>query len=145
MKYIILIFCLLSGLSIAAQNAVPSYTAPVTYFTTTPTGTPSAKGSRFAIDNTTNRIYQWQPVALNWNVLPYGIDEISGCSEPSFTPGVFDSPFVINKCDTAQLYYYFSGAWHIVGDGRGGGSGWPRSRYTEAERRHAALVLLPCA
>ena len=104
-------------------SAQVTFNAPAAYTTGVPSGAPSIQGSRIRVDLLTNKIYQWNPSIMSWVLRPDGITEISGCADPAYTPTAFDSPFAINKCDTAQLYYYFSGAWHIVGDGRGGGSG----------------------
>lgn len=120
MRYLIISIALICGFSATAQI---TFTAPVAYVTGAPAGAPSASGSRLRVDLLTNKVYQWQPTALTWNLLPYGITEISGCSAPAYTPTAFDGPFAINKCTpNPELYYYFSGSWYQVG-GTGGGSG----------------------
>jgi hypothetical protein len=120
MKKILLLFALIWSITAQAQL---TFTAPVAYWTGVPTGAPSVKGSRIAANLLTNRLYQWDSVNSTWDLIPYGIDEISGTSAPSYTPGVGDSPFAINHVTpNPELYYYFSGSWHLVG-GSGGGGG----------------------
>lgn len=116
MKKILVIIALLWGVFAQAQL---TFTAPVAYWTGVPTGAPSQKGSRIAVNLTTNRLYQWDSANTEWDLLPYGIDEVTGCAAPAYTPDIGDSPFAINRCSIPELYYYFSGSWKQVGGGGG--------------------------
>ena len=113
MRNALFIWLLLLCGTLSAQN----FTAAIPHQTTV-TGTPSATGARLRFDLTTGRIYEWSPTALDWLILPFGVDEISGgCVTPSYTPAYGQSPFVVNKCSPPQIWYYYSSAWHQVGGG----------------------------
>lgn len=94
-------------------------TAGIPYTATTPSHTPSASGSAWAIDTANLDLYAYYGGA--WNLAGERIQTISGCAAPAYTPGKGQSVFVINGCDS--LYYYRSGAWVIINAGGGGGGG----------------------
>ncbi|MGI9161186.1 MAG: hypothetical protein ACR2K1_15675, partial [Saprospiraceae bacterium] len=82
-------------------------TAAIPYTTGTPTHTPSASGSLWAID--TANLDLWVYYSGAWNMAGERIQTISGCAAPAYTPGAGQSLWVVNACDS--LYYYRSGAW----------------------------------
>jgi hypothetical protein len=92
-------------------------TAGIPYTATTPSHTPSASGSSWAIDTANLDLYAYYNGA--WNLAGERIQTISGCTAPAYTPGKGQSVFVINGCDS--LYYYRSGAWVRINAGGGGG------------------------
>lgn len=120
MRKITLLFLLLACCEVRAQ-----FTAGIPYATGAPSGAPSASGSRLRCNLATGRFYLWSPTASAWQLVPYGIEEKTDCAAPSHTPGYGQSPIVINRCTpNPEVYYYFSGSWHLAaGGGGGGGSG----------------------
>ena len=101
-----------------------TFTAPVGYNTGTPTAAPSGVGTRWRFDLLTGKKYTWNPDAVAWDEDPRGIDQISGCSAPMYTPGYNQSTFAVNSCSTPELYQYYSSAWHCLNCG--GGSTGPQ-------------------
>ena len=101
-----------------------TFTAPVGYNTGTPTAAPSGVGTRWRFDLLTGKKYTWNPDAVAWDEDPRGIDQISGCSAPMYTPGYNQSNFAVNSCSTPELYQYYSSAWHCLNCG--GGSTGPQ-------------------
>ena len=80
-------------------------------------------GAKFAVDKNTYVQYEWVS-GTTWVESPISVKKISGTSAPTGAPGLHDSQLAINE--VPELYYYFSGSWHLVSSG-GGGS------YTEGE------------
>jgi len=101
-----------------------TFTAPVGYNTGAPTAAPSGVGTRWRFDLLTGKKYTWNPDAVAWDEDPRGIDQISGCSAPMYTPGYNQSTFAVNSCSTPELYQYYSSAWHCLNCG--GGSTGPQ-------------------
>jgi len=91
-----------------------TFTAPVGYNTGAPTAAPSGVGTRWRFDLLTGKKYTWNPDAVAWDEDPRGIDQISGCSAPLYTPGYNQSTFAVNSCSTPELYQYYSSAWHCL-------------------------------
>jgi len=116
MRYKLAILFSLFALSGSAQIVK---TAGIPYTATTPSHTPSASGSSWAIDTANLDLYAYYNGA--WNLAGERIQTISGCTAPAYTPGKGQSVFVINGCDS--LYYYRSGAWVRINAGGGGGGG----------------------
>lgn len=79
-----------------------------------PAFNPGAKGCRLALDTASQTFYVWK-IGTTWAALGRGVDEITGCSAPLYTPTKWQSYVAINKCDPPEMYYYFSGAWHLSG------------------------------
>lgn len=96
-----------------------TFTAPVGYNTGAPTAAPSGVGTRWRFDLLTGKKYTWNPDAVAWDEDPRGIDQISGCSAPMYTPGYNQSTFAVNSCSTPELYQYYSSAWHCLNCGGG--------------------------
>ena len=96
-----------------------TFTAPVGYNTGAPTAAPSGVGTRWRFDLLTGKKYTWNPDAMAWDEDPRGIDQISGCSAPMYTPGYNQSTFAVNSCSTPELYQYYSSAWHCLNCGGG--------------------------
>jgi hypothetical protein len=111
--FLLLFLPILAG----AQN---TFTAPVGYNTGPPTAAPSAQATRWRFDLLTGRTYKWSPTFVSWLADGYGIDVVSGCVPPAYTPGYAQSIFAVNNCDS--LYMYRSGAWRHLNPGGGGGS-----------------------
>lgn len=86
-----------------------------------PNFNPGARGCRLALDTSDQSFYLWK-VGTTWIELGRGIDELAGCSTPSYTPNKWQSSVVINKCSSPEVYYYFTGAWHQIAGGGGGGT-----------------------
>jgi hypothetical protein len=116
MRYKLAILFSLFALSGSAQIFK---TAGIPYTATTPSHTPSASGSAWAIDTANLDLYAYYGGA--WNLAGERIQTIGGCAAPAYTPGKGQSVFVINGCDS--LYYYRSGAWVVINAGGGGGGG----------------------
>lgn len=116
MRYKLAILFSLFALSGSAQIVK---TAGIPYTATTPSHTPSASGSAWAIDTANLDLYAYY--GGTWNLAGERIQTISGCAAPAYTPGKGQSLFVINGCDS--LYYYRSGAWVRINAGGGGGGG----------------------
>ena len=119
-------------------------TAAIPYTTGTPTHTPSASGSAWAIDNSTLDLWVYYGGA--WNLAGERIQTISGCAAPAYTPGTGQSLFVVNGCDS--LYYYRSGAWrhankYTAPDGNGiySGDGTIQSVTTATLQTNGAMLL----
>lgn len=94
--------------------------APGTFVWTdgAPTHNPD-DGAKFAIDENTYVQYEWVS-GTTWVESPISVKKISGTSAPTGAPGLHESQLAINE--VAELYYYFSGSWHLVSGGGGGGS-----------------------
>jgi len=101
-----------------------TFTAPVGYNTGTPTAAPSGVGTRWRFDLLTGKKYTWNPDAVAWDEDAAGIDQVSGCASPAYTPGYNQSTFAVNSCSTPELYQYYSSAWHCLNCG--GGSTGPQ-------------------
>jgi hypothetical protein len=82
-----------------------TFTAPVGYNTGAPTAAPSGVGTRWRFDLLTGKKYTWNPDAVAWDEDPRGIDQISGCSAPMYTPGYNQSTFAVkrNGCLSRKL------------------------------------------
>lgn len=127
----------------AAAFSQITKTAAIPYTTGTPTYTPSASGSAWAIDNSTLDLWVYYGGA--WNLAGERIQTISGCAAPAYTPGTGQSLFVVNGCDS--LYYYRSGAWRHVNkytapDGNGiySGNGTIQSVTTATLQTNGAML-----
>lgn len=127
----------------AAAFSQITKTAAIPYTTGTPTHTPSASGSAWAIDNSTLDLWVYYGGA--WNLAGERIQTISGCAAPAYTPGTGQSLFVVNGCDS--LYYYRSGAWRHVNkytapDGNGiySGDGTIQSVTTATLQTNGAML-----
>jgi len=101
-----------------------TFTAPVGYNTGAPTAAPSGVGTRWRFDLLTGKKYTWNPDAVAWDEDAAGIDQVSGCASPAYTPGYNQSNFAVNSCSTPELYQYYSSAWHCLNCG--GGSTGPQ-------------------
>jgi len=98
------------------------FTAGTPHTATTPSGSPGSVGSRTRFDLTTGRVYMWNTTSSSWTLVAQGVDNITGCLAPAYTPGYAQSEFAINACDS--LYRYRSGQWrHLNPPGGGGGGG----------------------
>jgi len=76
-------------------------------------------GAKFAIDINTYVQYEWVS-GTTWIQSPVPIKRLSGTAAPSGAPGLHDSVLAVNeKTPNPELYYYFSGSWHLVGGGGG--------------------------
>ena len=108
---------LLSGLAHAQTNNI--FSAGLCHSNGAPNFNPGQRGCRLALDTTTQTFYLWK-VSTTWVILGRGVDEISGCSTPSYTPNKWQSSVVINRCTpNPEIYYYFSGSWHLEGGASG--------------------------
>lgn len=77
-------------------------------------------GAKFAIDINTYVQYEWVS-GTTWIESPVQIKRLSGTAAPSGAPGLHDSVLAVNeKTPNPEIYYYFSGSWHLVGGGGGG-------------------------
>lgn len=95
-----------------------TFTAPVGYNTGTPTAAPSGVGTRWRFDLLTGKKYTWLPGSMAWDEDPRGIDQISGCSAPMYTPGYNQSTFAVNACSpTPELYQYTGSSWALLNPG----------------------------
>ena len=95
-----------------------TFTAPVGYNTGAPTAAPSGVGTRWRFDLLTGKKYTWNPDAMAWDEDPRGIDQISGCSAPLYTPGYNQSTFAVNSCSPVpELYQYTGSAWVKLNSG----------------------------
>jgi len=89
-----------------------TFTAPVGYNTGAPTAAPSGVGTRWRFDLLTGKKYTWNPDAVAWDEDARGIDQVSGCSAPLYTPGYNQSTFAVNACSpTPELYQYTGSSW----------------------------------
>lgn len=116
-KHNIIIFALLL-LSISASAQI-QFTAGLNYESGVPSGAPSSTGSRIRVNLATGRAYIWNQAGTNWRVLAQGIDIVTGCSAPLYTPGYGQSLFAVNGCASPELYYYTGTAWVQI-SGAGG-------------------------
>ena len=95
-----------------------TFTAPVGYNTGTPTAAPSGVGTRWRFDLLTGKKYTWLPGSLTWDEDPRGIDQISGCSAPLYTPGYNQSVFAVNSCTIPELYQWTGSVWVKLNSGQ---------------------------
>lgn len=101
------------------------YNAGISYGTGAPTYTPTGNVSKKYINLSTLRSYTWSGSV--WMLDGHGIDVISGCSAPAYSPGVGQSNFVINNCTLLQngqgpeLYVYDGSAWIFINEKSTGG------------------------
>ena len=116
---LLILFSLLMLLPFLGRSQA-TYTAPIGYNTGAPTAAPSGVGTRWRFDLLTGKKYTWNPDAMAWDEDPRGIDQISGCSAPMYTPGYNQSTFAVNSCTpTPELYQYTGSSWVKL---NGGGS-----------------------
>jgi hypothetical protein len=117
---LLILFSLLMLLPFLGRSQA-TYTAPIGYNTGAPTAAPSASGTRWRFDLLTGRTYKWSPTAASWILDGYGIDNVTGCIPPAYTPAYGQSIFAVNGCDS--LYGYRAGHWrHLNPGGSGGGT-----------------------
>lgn len=98
------------------------FTAALPHDTGNPSSAPSQSGSRLRIDQPTRRLWVWNETSLQWVRLGQGIDVVTGCIAPSYTPTVGQSNFAINGCTPVPGLYYHTGGgtWLQVNVGSGG-------------------------
>ena len=120
MRY--LIFFLFAAIgSLNAQNNIV-FNAGFAYTNGAPTFTPGAKGSRFAIDTVTFDVYEnTNPSTANWVKMGDRIQELTGCSNPSYTPTKHHGIYVTNTCTPPKLFKWNGTAWEQIGASGGGG------------------------
>ena len=95
-----------------------TFTAPVGYNTGTPTAAPSGVGTRWRFDLLTGKKYTWLPGSMAWDEDAAGIDQVSGCASPAYTPGYNQSTFAVNSCTPPELYQYTGAAWVQLNEGQ---------------------------
>lgn len=95
------------------------FTAGLCHTAAAPTFDPGARGCRVVLDTTSQTFYVWK-VGTTWVSVGNAIDEVLTCTAPAYTPNKWQSTVVINHCTTPEIYYYFSGSWHLIGGGGGG-------------------------
>jgi hypothetical protein len=88
------------------------FTAGITYTGSAPAYNPGATGSRVAIDTTTFDVYLHKS-GTTWERAGRGIDEVTGCVKPTYTPSKFDANVAISMtCDS--IWRYRSGVWYCA-------------------------------
>jgi hypothetical protein len=119
MKHIILFFSLLFSVASFSQGTV-KYTAGISYGTGVPTYTPTGSVSKKYINLTTLRSYTYS--GTSWVIDGNGIDVVSGCAAPAYTPGPGQSNIVINNCTLLQngqgpeLYVFDGTSWIFINE-----------------------------
>lgn len=119
MKKLVLLYFLALLMPVLSQAQANIFSAGMCHTAGIPAFNPGARGCRLALDTTDQSFYLWK-VGTTWVELGRGVDELTGCSAPSYTPNKWQSSVVINKCATPEIYYYYSGSWHQKGGGSGG-------------------------
>jgi len=108
-QYIIIAFFALLSFSASGQRL---FTAGITYTGSAPSYNPGATGSRVAIDTTTFDVYLHKS-GTTWERAGRGIDEVTGCVKPTYTPSKFDANVAISMtCDS--IWRYRSGVWYCA-------------------------------
>lgn len=111
----LLIIAVLAFFATTAHAQANLFSAGLCHTAAAPAFNPGAKGCRLALDTTTQIFYVWK-IGTTWVALGQTVDEIVGCSAPLYTPTKWQSEVVINHCTpNPELYYYFSGSWHLAG------------------------------
>ena len=103
MKKLLIIFLALAALLLREEchgQGVVKYTAGISYGIGAPTYTPTGNVSKKYINLTTLRSYTYS--GTSWVIDAQGIDVVSGCSAPNYTPGVGQSNIVITNCTELQ-------------------------------------------
>lgn len=103
-KYILFLLLFIS----ASATAQSIFTAGITYCAGPPVHNPGNTGSRFAIDTVTFDLYT-RSTGTSWEKTGDRLREIVGCVPPATPPTKYQSPFVINACDS--LYWYNGSTW----------------------------------
>lgn len=89
--------------------AQPAFNAGVPHTNTTLNWSPSASGSRIAVDYSARKIYIHD--GTTWLEYEQGIDRITGSVAPAYTPAAGQSLWAVNAAN--ELYYYNS-TWVCV-------------------------------
>lgn len=84
--------------------AQPAFNAGVPHTNTTINWSPSASGSRIAVDYSARKIYIHN--GTTWLEYEQGIDRITGSVAPAYTPAAGQSLWAVNAAN--ELYYYNS-------------------------------------
>ena len=126
-KYSVVLFFIFLIFDLMGQ---PAFTAGVPHSTAAPAWSPSASGSRLAVDYSAKKVYIWNGSA--WLEYEQGIDQITGSVAPAYTPAAGQSLWAVNA--VPELYYYTGSAWvcmscqsgivtdaTLTGDGTDGG------------------------
>lgn len=123
MRYAITILILMMSGYVQAQVNNIKFNAGIAYTDGVPTFRPGSTGSRFAVDTVTFKVYEnINPSTGNWIEVGDGIQEISGCSAPVYTPTKHQSIYVTNRCTGApELYKWNGSSWDLISGGGGGG------------------------
>lgn len=87
--------------------AQPAFNAGVPHTNTTLNWSPSASGSRIAVDYSARKIYIHN--GTSWLEYEQGIDQITGSVAPAYTPAAGQSLWAVNA--VPELYYYTGSAW----------------------------------
>lgn len=92
-------------------NCQPAFSSAVPHSTAAPAWSPSASGSRLAVDYAAKKLYIHTGSA--WLEYEQGIDQITGSVAPAYTPAAGQSLWAVNS--VPELYHYSGGAWHCIG------------------------------
>jgi hypothetical protein len=92
-------------------NCQPAFSSAVPHSTAAPAWSPSASGSRLAVDYAAKKLYIHTGSA--WLEYEQGIDQITGSVAPAYTPAAGQSLWAVNA--VPELYHYSGGAWHCIG------------------------------
>jgi len=116
---IAVLFALLLREECHGQGTV-KYTAGISYGIGAPAYTPTGSVSKKYINLTTLRSYTYSGAA--WVIDGQGIDVVSGCAAPAYTPGLGQSNIAINNCTELQngqgpeLYAFDGTAWIFINE-----------------------------
>ena len=101
MKKTLLLVMLVISAGILHSQTI-RFTSGIPYTDGAPTHTPSAKGSRVAIDTTTWIVYQWNPTGSTWESTGSGISKWNATGAPGYTPEANMPTVVVNTAN--ELY-----------------------------------------
>jgi len=122
MRAIWFFFLVILAFDASAQVNNVYRTLGVSYTVGPPTFRPGSGGSRIAIDTVTFMWYEsLDPNMDDWTLSGHRVQEIPGCSAPSYTPTKHQSKLVVNGCTTPELYLYEgAGVWDCLNCGSSG-------------------------
>ncbi len=123
MKKLLIIFSVLFALLLREEchgQGTVKYTAGISYGYGDPTYTPNGNVSKKYVNLTTLRSSTYSGTA--WVLDGRGIDVVSGCAAPAYTPGLGQSNIALNNCTLLQngqgpeLYVHNGTSWIFINE-----------------------------